>query len=213
MTDWSEIASLATGAGTLVLAIATFSSVRASQRSARIAEQVLLVNQRPVLAPASETDPSISVTFGDRHFTTVAGGLAAVELEDDHFYFVLPLRNVGAGIAVLHAWQVTPTPTAAAAATEKPDLTRLRAQQRDLYIPVGTVGFWQGALRERDDEMRAGIDDAYAAGERLTLDILYGDHEGGQRVVTRFSLVPFRDGAWLPGVTRHWRLDGVNPRE
>jgi hypothetical protein len=86
VTDWSTIASLATGAGTLVLAVATFSSVKASQRSARIAEQALLLGQRPVLAPTSESDASITVTFGDRHLTTARGGLAAVELEDDHFY-------------------------------------------------------------------------------------------------------------------------------
>jgi hypothetical protein len=209
VTDWSTIASLATGAGTLVLAVATFSSVKASQRSARIAEQALLLGQRPVLAPTSESDASITVTFGDRHLTTARGGLAAVELEDDHFYFVLPLRNVGSGFAVLHAWRVTPV---FVSSQEKPDLSRLRAQQRDLYIPSGAIGFWQGALRDREDEMREGLDEAFAAGERLTLDVLYGDHEGGQRAVTRFSLVPMQDGAWLPGVVRHWRLDGVNPR-
>jgi len=209
VTDWSTIASLATGAGTLVLAVATFSSVKASQRSARIAEQALLLGQRPVLAPTSETDASITVTFGDRHLTTARGGLSAVELEDDHFYFVLPLRNVGSGFAVLHASRMTP---AFVSSQEQPDLYALRAQQRDLYIPSGGIGFWQGALRDRDDEMREGLDEAFAAGERLTLDVLYGDHEGGQRAVTRFSLVPMPDGAWLPGVVRHWRLDGVNPR-
>jgi hypothetical protein len=209
MTDWSTIASLVTGAGTLVLAVATFSSVRASHRSARIAEQALLINRRPVLAPTSETDASITVTFGDRHLTTARGGLAAVEYADDRFYFVLPLRNVGAGFAVLHAWRITPSFTGA---QDQPELARLRPQQRDLYIPSGAIGFWQGALRERDDEMREGLDEAFAAGERLTLDILYGDHEGGQRAISRFSLVPMPDGAWLPGVVRHWRLDGVNPR-
>ena len=30
--------------------------------------------------------------------------------------------------------------------------------------------------------------------------------------VTRFGLSPTDDG-WLPGVSRHWRLDGVNPRD
>jgi hypothetical protein len=209
VADWSTIASLATGAGTLVLAVATFSSVKASQRSARIAERTLLLGQRPVLAPTAETDPSITVTFGDRHLTTAHGGLAAVEFEDDHFYLMLPLRNVGSGFAVLHAWRIAP---ADVSSQEQPDVSRLRAQQRDLYIPTGATGFWQGALRERDDEMREGLDEAFAAGERLTLDILYGDHEGGQRCITRFSLVPMEDGAWLPGVVRHWRLDGVNPR-
>ena len=209
MADWSTIAALATGGGTLVLAVATFSSVRASNRSARIAEQALLLGQRPFLAPAGDTDPQLTVAFGDRHVTTVGAGMAAVELDDDHFYLVLPLRNVGAGIAVLHAWRVTPSHVVSA---DAPDLESLRPQQRDLYIPAGGVGFWQGALRERSDEMRAGLDEAFAAGERITLDLLYGDHEGGQRAISRFSLIPTGDGAWLPGVTRHWRMDGVNPR-
>lgn len=209
MADWATIASLATAGGTLVLAVATFSSVRSSSRSARIAEQALLLGQRPVLAPTHQTDPPMTVTFGDRHVTTVGGGLAAVELVDDHFYFVLPLRNVGAGIAVLHAWRVRPR---AQAARDEIDTEDLRPQQRDLFIPVGGIGFWQGALRDRGDDMRAGLDDAYADGTALALDLLYSDHEGGQRAVTRFSLVRLESGDWLPGVVRHRRLDGVNPR-
>jgi hypothetical protein len=39
MADWPTIASLATAGGTLVLAVATFSSVRAGQRSTGIAER------------------------------------------------------------------------------------------------------------------------------------------------------------------------------
>ena len=55
LTDWVTIASLATAAGTLVLAVATFSSVRSSSRSARIAEQALLADQRPLLMPHAST--------------------------------------------------------------------------------------------------------------------------------------------------------------
>ena len=39
----------------------------------------------------------------------------------------------------------------------------------------------------------------------------YGDFEGGQRSITRFSLFPSDDG-WLAGVVRHWRVDAPNPR-
>ena len=39
MADWVTISSLATAGGTLVLAVATFSSVRSANRSARVAEQ------------------------------------------------------------------------------------------------------------------------------------------------------------------------------
>ena len=38
MTDWATISSLATAGGTLVLAVATFASVRSSNRTARLAE-------------------------------------------------------------------------------------------------------------------------------------------------------------------------------
>ena len=41
MTDWATISSLATAGGTLVLAVATFSAVRSSNRSARVAEHAL----------------------------------------------------------------------------------------------------------------------------------------------------------------------------
>src|ERR1039457_6034019 len=43
MADWVTISSLATAGGTLVLAVATFSSVRSANRSARVAERSLLV--------------------------------------------------------------------------------------------------------------------------------------------------------------------------
>ena len=209
MADWTTIASLSTAGGTLVLAIATFSSVRASQRTARIAEQALLVGQRPVLGPAREDDPAITVSFADRHFVTVAGGGASVERVDGRFYFVLPLRNVGAGIAVLHSWRVVPERLRAG----DPELDSFRRQTRDLYIPAGQLGFWQAAIREPDDDMRAAAEEAYSSDQPIVVDLLYGDHEGGQRAVSRFSIWPTGDGAWLPGVSRHFRLDGVNPRD
>jgi hypothetical protein len=59
MSDLTTIASLSTAGGTLVLAVATFSSVRASQRSARIAEQALQIGLRPVLAPTNTDDHSL----------------------------------------------------------------------------------------------------------------------------------------------------------
>lgn len=209
MADWSTIASLSTAGGTLVLAIATFSSVRASQRTARIAEQSLLIGLRPVLAPTNEDDTPITVTFGDQHLVSVAGGTGSVELEAGRLYFVIPLRNVGQGLAVLHSWRAEPRGLRPG---EQPAPESFRRLQRDLYIPAGGTGFWQGAIRELEDDMRGGLDDAVAAGEPLLVDLLYGDYEGGQRTISRFSLVR-TDGGWLAGVVRHWRLDGVNPRD
>ncbi len=46
----------------------------------------------------------------------------------------------------------------------------------------------------------------------MTVDVLYGDLEGGQRVISRFSMLPRQDGGWLAGVSRHWSIDGVDPR-
>src|SRR5580704_10856662 len=183
--DWPTVASLATAAGTLVLAVATFSSVRSGQRSTRIAERStaiaersLLLGLRPVLAPARVTDPPEVVRFGEGRTVGVAGGMAAVEHDDGNYYLVIPLRNVGSGLAVLQAWRLQ---------TQRPDLStphaapaEHRPQTRDLYVPAGDTGFWQGAIREPDDPFRDGLHDAFMNGEVLTVDLLYGDHEGGQ---------------------------------
>ena len=54
--------------------------------------------------------------------------------------------------------------------------------------------------------------DAINARRRIASDVLYGDHEGGQRTITRFALVPFDDGQWLTVVVRPWNLDRADPR-
>ena len=59
MADWQTISALATAGGTLVLAGATFSAVRSSNRSARIAEQALLAGMRPLLVPSLSDAPSL----------------------------------------------------------------------------------------------------------------------------------------------------------
>jgi hypothetical protein len=66
-------------------------------------------------------------------------------------------------------------------------------------------------VREADDPFRPGLHDAFLAGEMLTVDLLYGDHEGGQRTISRFILTR-EDDHWRCGVVRHWVLDGVDPR-
>jgi hypothetical protein len=217
VADWSTIASLATAGGTLVLALATFSSVRSGQRSTRIAERstaiaerALLLGLRPVLAPSRVTDPPEAVRFGDGRVVSVSGGMAAVERDGESYYFVIPLRNVGSGLAVLQAWRL---------AAQRPELDATHAEQaehreqtRDLYVPAGDTGFWQGAIREPDDPFREGLREAFLAGELMTVDLLYGDHEGGQLTISRFILSREEDGHWRPGVVRHWALEGADPR-
>src|SRR3954470_4629582 len=104
MADWATISSLATAGGTLILAIATFGSVRSANRAARTAERSLLAGLRPVLLPSRLQDAEQKFNWVDGHWTRLSGGQAGVERIDDVIYLSLPLRNVGAGIAVLQGW-------------------------------------------------------------------------------------------------------------
>jgi len=44
------------------------------------------------------------------------------------------------------------------------------------------------------------------------VDVLYGDHELGQRSITRFAITPRNDGNWITSVSRHWNVDRPDPR-
>lgn len=220
----STFASLSTAVGTLVLAVATFSSVRSSQRSARVAERSLLLGLRPILAPSHLSDPPEKVRFGDRKFVKVNGGMAAVEQENGNIYMVIPLRNLGAGMAVLHSWYLDAIPPwednqGRLGEFEHADTAGYRRLSRDLYVPAGDVGFWQGAIRDQQDVFRPAAETAIAGADGFFIDLLYGDEEGGQRTISRFNVSPhaFTDDAdhtvWTVGVVRHWRLDGFNPRD
>src|SRR5438552_4179656 len=98
MADWVTISSLATAGGTMVLALATFSSVRSANRSARIAEQSLLVGLRPVLVPSRPEDPPERVTFVECGFV-VNGGTADMERAAGSYFLAIPLRNAVAVLA------------------------------------------------------------------------------------------------------------------
>src|ERR1700681_89235 len=104
MADWVTISALATAGGTLLLALATFASVRSGNRVARLAERSLLAGLRPLLMPSKMDDAMQKVNFVDRHFVQVPGGGGVAEVTDDAVYLVISLRNVGSGIAVLHGW-------------------------------------------------------------------------------------------------------------
>jgi hypothetical protein len=49
------------------------------------------------------------------------------------------------------------------------------------------------------------VSEAIRTGGRLTVDLLYEDHEGGQPTVSRFVLLP-SEGGWRCDVARHWSL-------
>ena len=54
--------------------------------------------------------------------------------------------------------------------------------------------------------------EAVEARKVLILDLLYGDHEGGQRVITRFALRPLDGEGWTATAARHWNIDRDDPR-
>ena len=213
MADWVTISSLATAGGTLVLAVATFSSVRSANRSARVAERSLLAGIRPLLMPSQLEDAAVKVGFADNRWLLVPGGGGAAEITPDAVYVGMSLRNVGNGIAVLHAWKFWPERQLGAGAAP-PALEEMHRFTRDIYIPTGQVGFWQGVFREPDsDEFKAAAD-ALEGRVPVSIDVLYGDHEGGQRTITRFGMMPRQgeDTTWVVAAARHWNLDRDDPR-
>jgi hypothetical protein len=138
MADWVTISSLATAGGTLVLAGATFASVRSANRAARVAERSLLVGLRPLLMPSRLEDGTQKVGFIDGKWLQVPGCGAAVDASDEAVYIAISLRNVGSGIAVLHGWRLTPGRDTS---RERPDPGSYTRLTRDLYIAAGDVGF------------------------------------------------------------------------
>jgi hypothetical protein len=215
MADWSTIASLATAGGTLVLGIATFSSVRSANRANRVTERALLATIRPVLVPSRMDDPIQKVGFMDEHWMRVPGGRALVDVADGAIYLAASIRNAGAGLAVLDRWDLQGRRIASgdAGGDRFRDLDGYRRLTRDIYVPAGEVGFWQGALRDPAEPVYQEVLAAIDEGQGLTLDLLYGDHEGGQHTVTRFGFLPTQPGEpWMLVASRYWNIDRDDPR-
>ena len=210
-TDWPTISSLVTGGGTLVLAFATFAAVRSANRSARIAETALQEQRRPLLAQSRLEDPLQKLMFVDDHWVSAAGGRAAAEHIDGNVYLAISLRNVGSGIGVCQGWTVRPGFSTSRTMPTPSPLEEFRRQTRDLYIPAGDIGMWQGALRNPDDPVRAATAEAIDARQQITIELLYSDQVGRQRTISRFGLYPTAD-SWLASVSRHWYLDWDGPR-
>ena len=97
---------------------------------------------------------------------------------------------------------------------------QFRLQTRDLYIPAGDIGMWQGALRDRNDPTYQAVAAAIDNRETVTVELLYSDQVGGQRTISRFGLIPYEregeDGGtrleWFANINRHWYLDRAGPR-
>jgi hypothetical protein len=214
MTDW---AAWGTSVGTLALAGVTLTAVRSSNRAARVAERSLLAGQRPVLAPSRPGEPAGQIQFAGGEVFEVSSGRALVREQQAVFYLAMPLRNVGAGMATLRGYRLE-AQTAEEVARDPSGRARHRRgdpapepgtfaeQQRDVYIPAGDVGFWQAALRDPHAELYGAVQAAVRGDGRLTVDLLYTDHEAGQPTITRFVLLPEGSEQWRCDVARHWTL-------
>jgi hypothetical protein len=208
--DWVTISALATAGGTLVLAVATFASVRSANRAARVAEVAVMAGLRPLLMHSRLDDPALKVGFQDDKWFMVAGGSGAAEASDNAVYIVMSIRNAGSGIAVLHGWWFAEGHLAGT--TEAPSLDEMHRLTRDIFVPAGDVGFWQGSFRDRSSPEYATARRMIEAREPFGIAVMYGDLEGGQRAITRFAMIPKPDGGWLVTAGRVWNVDRSDPR-
>jgi len=210
MADWSTVASLSTAGGTLVLAIATFASVRSANRSARAAERAVLAGIRPLLIPSRLDGPWEKVGFMDDHWTKVPGGGAVADATPEAVYLAMALRNVGTGIAVLDRWSFVGERGEIQLEHAAPDT--FHRLTRDLYIAAADSGFWQGVFRDPSDPDFARITELIANRRPFLIDVLYADSDGGQRVISRFAILPRSDDGWFATAGRHWNIDRAEPR-
>jgi hypothetical protein len=199
------IASLTTAAGTLVLAVATFSATKSANRASRVAERSLMAALRPVLMNAQLGDPRQKVGFSDQHWIHFEGPGAAFEQGDDAIYLAFGLRNFGSGIGILQAWH--PIPERVLGGIPHGPLEHFRPQSRSLYIPSGGLGFWQGTLRDPSEPVYSRFAEAIKNRTAVTVELLYSDMNGGQLTVTRLSILPGQEDHWFAAVGQHWPVD------
>jgi hypothetical protein len=210
VADWVAISALATAGGTLALAGATFSAVRSSNRSARIAEQALQEQRRPLLMHARLDDPPQKIMFADGHWIHVEGAGAAIDENGDTIYLGLGVRNAGSGIAVLQGWYVWPQ--LARSEVDHRPAEEFRRQIRDIYVASGDFALWQGALRASDGDVTREVAAARSERRPFMLDLLYSDQVGAQRTISRFAISAVGEDRWIANVGLHWNLDRAGPR-
>ena len=171
----------------------------------------LLVGLQPLLVPSRLQDDRQKIFFMDGKHLVVDGGGAAVDVDGDVAYLAMSVRNAGQGIAVLRCWHAVP---GRQLEEQRPDLSVFRRHSRDIYVPPSDLGFWQAAFRDGQDPERDEVIRAIKAAQPLTVDVYYGDYEGGQGMVSRFIIQPVGDDhvRWLPTVGHHWNIDRPDPR-
>ena len=131
MTDWATVAELAAASGTLVLAVATFDSVRSSNRVRATGGALAARPVAPAAASLSPRRRARKVGFQDGHWTRVYGGHTNAEVGDNAIYLAIALRNAGDGPAVLNRWTLWPE-ALTGPDQQPPDVTAFRLLTRDL---------------------------------------------------------------------------------
>jgi hypothetical protein len=130
-----------------------------------VAERTLLAGIRPLLVPSRPQDPEQKIGFMDNRWIKVPGGQAATDVGDDAIYLVISLRNVGSGLAVLHGWRFQPE-RILGSGDDHPPVEHFQRLNRDIYVPSGDMGFWQGAFRDPADPLFAAARDAIKPASR-----------------------------------------------
>ncbi|HEY2259190.1 MAG TPA: hypothetical protein VGH45_05730, partial [Solirubrobacteraceae bacterium] len=75
------------------------------------------------------------------------------------------------------------------------------------------TGYWQGALRDPGEPVFEEVRRAAVTQGLLQVDLLYGDHEGGQRTIVRFVVSPWPDvDGERAFVIKYWNVDEDDPR-
>ena len=79
--------------------------------------------------------------------------------------------------------QIRPRDVAVSPAAEE-----FTAQIRDIYLPPGDIGFWQGALRDPAAAVFKRVGAVIETTQPLMVSVVYGDFAGGQRVISQCAL-------------------------
>src|SRR5262245_25204742 len=165
---------------------------------------------RPLLMSSRLTDTEQKIMWGDEHWARLSGSGATAEVVDDNLYLAMSVRNSGSGIAVIHGWYLVLQELQQDHAHAEPD--EFRRQLRDPYVAGDDVGFWAGR-HPRSGRSRIRRPAGGPSGPRVfAIELLYSDHEGGQRAIGRFAVAPVKESVWLCSVVRHWNLDRPDPR-
>ena len=136
------------------------------------------------------------VRWMDDHWARLDGGRWTAELVDGSVYLAISIRNVGSGLAVpfglgRHTGAGDhPGPTRRAGGVPAPNVCTLDAAPSDF-------GFWEAAIPsadQPDDPDYPWLSRAVASHDAFTIELLYGDHDGGQRTITRFWDDPVVEG-------------------